>query len=168
MPINIWGPWHIDSIGGEEGGVKEGTLESVQRAVRSMLRPHIIRDLELPKHGLEIIPLEASFSPLPGGDSLCRWGDPHPRAALVLEDRHGGRGDVARGHVDETVAFGHGDATAEVPNGLWRVAAASKPRPGSSDSVPPWTSTPSIVVSPVECISGAAVIATAPSLSATR
>jgi phytoene dehydrogenase-like protein len=45
--------------------------------VVSLFRPHIVRDLELPRHGLEIIPLEASFSPLPDGDSLCRWADPH-------------------------------------------------------------------------------------------
>ena len=45
--------------------------------VVSLFRPHIMRDLELARHGLEIIPLEASFSPLPNGDSLCRWGDAH-------------------------------------------------------------------------------------------
>lgn len=49
---------------------------SVFSYVVSLLRPHIIRELELPKHGLDIIPLEASFSPLPDGDSLCRWADP--------------------------------------------------------------------------------------------
>ena len=41
------------------------------------LLPHIIRELNLPGHGLEIIPLEASFLPLPDGDSLCRWADPN-------------------------------------------------------------------------------------------
>jgi phytoene dehydrogenase-like protein len=45
--------------------------------VVSLFRPHIMRDLELARHGLEITPLEASFSPLPDGDSLCRWGDAH-------------------------------------------------------------------------------------------
>ncbi|MFH2201684.1 MAG: NAD(P)/FAD-dependent oxidoreductase [Elusimicrobiota bacterium] len=43
--------------------------------VVSLLRPHIIRDLGLAKHGLDIIPLPCSFSPLPDGDSLCRWDD---------------------------------------------------------------------------------------------
>ncbi|MDP6928674.1 MAG: NAD(P)/FAD-dependent oxidoreductase [Planctomycetota bacterium] len=43
--------------------------------VVSLLRPHIIRDLELAKHGLEILPLDCSFTPLPNGDSLARWGD---------------------------------------------------------------------------------------------
>ena len=54
-----------------------GFTYTVCSYVVSLFRPHIVRDLELPKHGLEIIPLEASFSPLPDGDSLCRWGDPH-------------------------------------------------------------------------------------------
>jgi phytoene dehydrogenase-like protein len=49
---------------------------SVYSYVVSLFRPHIIRELELTKHGLEIIPLECSFLPLPDGDSLCRWSDP--------------------------------------------------------------------------------------------
>jgi phytoene dehydrogenase-like protein len=49
---------------------------SVFSYVVSLLRPHIIRELSLAKHGLEIIPLECSFLPLPNGDSLCRWADP--------------------------------------------------------------------------------------------
>jgi phytoene dehydrogenase-like protein len=48
---------------------------SVFSYVVSLFRPHIIRELALTKHGLEIIPLEASFLPLPDGDSLCRWAD---------------------------------------------------------------------------------------------
>jgi phytoene dehydrogenase-like protein len=50
---------------------------SVFSYVVSLFRPHIIRELELTRHGLEIIPLECSFLPLPDGDSLCRWADPH-------------------------------------------------------------------------------------------
>ncbi|MCK5406699.1 MAG: NAD(P)/FAD-dependent oxidoreductase, partial [Candidatus Krumholzibacteria bacterium] len=49
---------------------------SVYSYVVSLFRPHIIRELGLANHGLEIIPLEASFLPLPDGDSLCRWSDP--------------------------------------------------------------------------------------------
>ncbi|MCZ6597567.1 MAG: NAD(P)/FAD-dependent oxidoreductase [Planctomycetota bacterium] len=49
---------------------------SVCSYVVSLLRPWLIRDLDLPRHGLEIIPLEAAFSPLPDGRSLCRWSDP--------------------------------------------------------------------------------------------
>jgi phytoene dehydrogenase-like protein len=49
---------------------------SVCSYVVSLFRPHIIRELELAKHGMEIIPLECSFSPHPDGNSLCRWADP--------------------------------------------------------------------------------------------
>ena len=45
MPIDIWGPWHNGSVKGEVGRVKEGSLESVQRAIRSMLRPEVLLDI---------------------------------------------------------------------------------------------------------------------------
>jgi phytoene dehydrogenase-like protein len=44
--------------------------------VVSLLRPHIIRDLELPKHGLHILPLETTFNPLLDGRYLLRGPDP--------------------------------------------------------------------------------------------
>ncbi len=50
---------------------------SVCSYVVSLFRPHIIRELDLARHGMELIPLECSFLPLPDGDSLCRWADPH-------------------------------------------------------------------------------------------
>ncbi|MBI3505093.1 MAG: NAD(P)/FAD-dependent oxidoreductase [Proteobacteria bacterium] len=55
--------------------VYPGFKYSVCSYVVSLLRPHIIRDLMLPKFGLEILPLDCSFLPLPNGDSLARWGD---------------------------------------------------------------------------------------------
>lgn len=48
---------------------------TVMSYVVSLLRPEIIRDLELPKHGLIILPLESTLSPLPNGDHLYRDGD---------------------------------------------------------------------------------------------
>ncbi|HZD57856.1 MAG TPA: NAD(P)/FAD-dependent oxidoreductase, partial [Anaerolineales bacterium] len=39
------------------------------------LRPEIIHDLKLPQHGLTILPLESTLTPLPGGDCLYRDGD---------------------------------------------------------------------------------------------
>ena len=45
MPIDIWGPWHNGSVKGEVGSAKEGNLESVQRAIRSMLRPEVLLDI---------------------------------------------------------------------------------------------------------------------------
>ena len=53
-----------------------GFTYSVCSYVVSLFRPRIIRELELAKHGYELIPLECSFLPLPDGDSLCRWADP--------------------------------------------------------------------------------------------
>jgi phytoene dehydrogenase-like protein len=48
---------------------------SVFSYVVSLLRPEIIRELELPRHGLHILPLESTFTPLPNGDYLAIWGD---------------------------------------------------------------------------------------------
>ncbi|MEK7347599.1 MAG: NAD(P)/FAD-dependent oxidoreductase [Candidatus Eisenbacteria bacterium] len=44
--------------------------------VVSLLRPEIIRDLELPRHGLQILPLESTVTPLDNGDYLAGWADP--------------------------------------------------------------------------------------------
>ena len=53
---------------------------SVFSYVVSLLRPEIIRDLELPRHGLHILPLESTLTPLPegsvkGGNYLAQWND---------------------------------------------------------------------------------------------
>ena len=47
---------------------------SVASYVVSLLRPEIIRELELPKHGLEILPLDGTFTPL-DDDYLWRVND---------------------------------------------------------------------------------------------
>jgi len=47
---------------------------SVASYVVSLLRPEIIRELELPKHGLEILPLDGTFTPL-DSDYLWRVND---------------------------------------------------------------------------------------------
>ena len=49
---------------------------SVFSYVVSLLRPEIIRDLDLPRHGLQILPLESTIVPLDGGDHLGLWSDP--------------------------------------------------------------------------------------------
>ncbi len=41
---------------------------SVASYIVSLLRPEVIRDLELPRHGLEIIPLPSTFCPSPKAD----------------------------------------------------------------------------------------------------
>src|SRR5438874_4567429 len=40
-----------------------------------MLRPEIILDLDLPRHGLEFLPLDGTFTPMPNGDYLWRVND---------------------------------------------------------------------------------------------
>ncbi|KZK75236.1 MAG: DEAD/DEAH box helicase [Pelodictyon luteolum] len=47
MPVEIWGPWYGDGRNGNDGGLKEGNLASVQRTIESMLRPAIILDILL-------------------------------------------------------------------------------------------------------------------------
>ncbi|HEX7696736.1 MAG TPA: NAD(P)/FAD-dependent oxidoreductase [Candidatus Acidoferrum sp.] len=52
-----------------------GFLFSECSYVVSLLRPEIIRELDLPRHGLEILPLDGTFSPIPSGDYLWRMND---------------------------------------------------------------------------------------------
>jgi phytoene dehydrogenase-like protein len=59
---------------------------SVCSYVVSLLRPEIIRELDLPRHGLEILPLDGTFSPMPNGDYLWRVND-HARTRREIS-RH--------------------------------------------------------------------------------
>ncbi len=43
--------------------------------VVSLLRPQVISELDLPRHGLEILPLDGTLTPMPDGDYLMRWHD---------------------------------------------------------------------------------------------
>jgi len=45
--------------------------------VVSLFRPEIIRELRLTRHGLTLLPLESTLTPLPDGRYLYRDGDPH-------------------------------------------------------------------------------------------
>src|ERR671935_1137820 len=55
---------------------------SVASYVVSLLRPEIVRDLELPRHGLAILPLDGTLTPL-DGDYLWRTND-HGRTLREL------------------------------------------------------------------------------------
>jgi phytoene dehydrogenase-like protein len=66
-----------------------GFTFSVFSYVVSLLRPEVIRDLDLPGHGLHILPLESTMTPLPGGDYLAQWSD-HDQARRELA-RHSPR-----------------------------------------------------------------------------
>ena len=48
---------------------------SVCSYVVSLLRPQIIRDLDLPRHGFEVLPLDGTFTPMPDGNHLWRTND---------------------------------------------------------------------------------------------
>src|SRR5205809_222017 len=48
---------------------------SVASYVVSLLRPEIIRELDLPRHGMEILPLDGTFTPMLNGDYLWRVND---------------------------------------------------------------------------------------------
>jgi phytoene dehydrogenase-like protein len=48
---------------------------SVCSYVVSLLRPEIIRDLDLPRHGMELLPLDGTMTPMSSGDYLWRVND---------------------------------------------------------------------------------------------
>src|SRR4051812_18974239 len=49
-----------------------GFKYSVCSSVVSLLRPEIIREPDLPRQGLETLPLDGTFTPMPDGDHLWR------------------------------------------------------------------------------------------------
>src|SRR5262245_4342333 len=59
---------------------------SVCSYVVSLLRPEIIRELSLASHGLEILPLDGTFTPMPNGDYLWRVNDHARKFRLVGGD----------------------------------------------------------------------------------
>jgi phytoene dehydrogenase-like protein len=68
-----------------------GFLFSECSYVVSLLRPEIIRELDLPHHGLEILPLDGTFSPMPDGNHLWRMND---HAKSIREIRRHSRVDA--------------------------------------------------------------------------
>jgi len=68
-----------------------GFLFSECSYVVSLLRPEIIRELDLPRHGLEILPLDGTFSPMPDGNHLWRMND---HAKSIREIRRHSRIDA--------------------------------------------------------------------------
>ena len=66
--------------------VFKGFRFSVCSYVVSLLRPEIIRELDLPRHGLEILPLDGTFTPMPDQRYLWRVND-HARTRREIS-RH--------------------------------------------------------------------------------
>jgi phytoene dehydrogenase-like protein len=55
--------------------VYPGFKYTVASYVVSLLRPEVIRELDLPSFGLELLPLESTLTPLLDGNYLARWAD---------------------------------------------------------------------------------------------
>lgn len=67
----------------------------------SLLRPQVIRELELPKFGLEIMPLESTFAPRPDGNYIADWPDHDLTREEIL--RHSAKDADAYGEYTSTM-----------------------------------------------------------------
>jgi phytoene dehydrogenase-like protein len=107
---------------------------SIFSYVVSLLRPEIIRDLQLPKHGLDILPLDGTFTPLRagegpaagGGDYLWRVND-HGRT--IRELRRWSAGDAEA--YEE-----YGQLMVEMARFIKPILAITPPDPTSNDPRP--------------------------------
>jgi len=100
-----------------------GFKYSVASYVVSLLRPEIIRDLDLPRHGLEILPLDGTFTPMPNGDYLWRVND-HART----------RREIARhSKVDAEAYEEYGKAMIEMGRFVKPILNMTPPDPTSLD-----------------------------------
>src|SRR5512134_990620 len=96
---------------------------SVCSYVVSLLRPEIIRELDLPRHGLEILPLDGTFTPMPSGDYLWRVND-HAKT----------RREIARhSKVDAEAYDEYGKAMVEMGRFVKPILTMTPPDPTSLD-----------------------------------
>jgi phytoene dehydrogenase-like protein len=103
--------------------VVKGFKFSVCSYVVSLLRPEIIRELDLPRHGLEILPLDGTFTPMPNGDYLWRVND-HART----------RREIARhSRVDAEAYDEYGKAMVEMGRFVKPILNMLPPDPTSLD-----------------------------------
>src|SRR5437016_2530912 len=94
---------------------------SIASYVVSLLRPEIIRELDLPKHGMEILPLDGTFKPMPNGDYLWRVND-HAKT----------RREIARhSRVDAEAYDEYGKAMVEMGRFVKPILAMTAPDPTS-------------------------------------
>ena len=100
-----------------------GFKYSVCSYVVSLLRPEIIRELDLPRHGLEILPLDGTFTPMPGGNYLWRVND-HART----------RREIARhSRLDAEAYDEYGKAMVEMGRFVKPILTMTPPDPSSLD-----------------------------------
>ena len=103
--------------------INPGFKYSVCSYVVSLLRPEIIRDLDLPRHGLEILPLDGTFTPMPDGDYLWRVND-HAKT----------RREIARhSRVDAEAYEEYGKAMVEMGRFVKPILNMTPPDPTSLD-----------------------------------
>jgi phytoene dehydrogenase-like protein len=103
--------------------VFKGFRFSVCSYVVSLLRPEIIRELDLPSHGFEVLPLDGTFTPMPNGDYLWRMND-HART----------RREIARhSRLDAEAYDEYGRAMIEMGRFAKPLLAMSPPDPTSLD-----------------------------------
>jgi phytoene dehydrogenase-like protein len=94
---------------------------SVASYVVSLLRPEIIRELNLPRHGLEVLPFDGTFTPLPDGDYL--W---------MTEDLGRTYHEIRRFSVNDAEAYlEFGQLITEIVRFIKPVLDVSPPDPGS-------------------------------------
>src|SRR5947209_16874916 len=75
LRVLVLGHWHLVGGAAVTEEVFPGFRFSVASYVVSLLRPELIRELELPRHGLKVLPFDGSFTPL-DGDYLWMTNDP--------------------------------------------------------------------------------------------
>ena len=96
---------------------------SVASYVVSLLRPEIIRDLDLPRHGMELLPLDGTFTPMPNGDYLWR-----------VNDHYKTRREIARhSRLDAEAYDEYGKAMIEMGRFAKPILAMTPPDPTSLD-----------------------------------
>src|SRR6516164_5120976 len=94
---------------------------SVASYVVSLLRPEIIRDLDLPRHGMEVLPLDGTFTPMPNGDYLWRVND-HAKTRMEIA-RHS--------RLDAEAYDEYGKAMVEMGRFVKPILAMTAPDPAS-------------------------------------
>jgi phytoene dehydrogenase-like protein len=103
--------------------IHPGFRYSVCSYVVSLLRPEIIRELDLPRHGLEILPLDGTLTPMPSGDYLWRVND-HART----------RREIARHSKLDAEAYDeYGKAMVEMGRFVKPILTMTPPDPTSLD-----------------------------------
>ncbi len=98
-----------------------GFTATVFSYVVSLLRPQIIDDLDLARHGLQLQALDGTFTPLPDGRALTRWHDPAKTRESLLQ--------FSRRDADNYPLFGL--RMHQLGRGIRRLLTMTPPRVGS-------------------------------------